>query len=140
LFSWNNVQPFNYTYYSKLSQAVANQTIITFVFRHDPAYWCLDDVSVIDTSSKIELVKNGNFEKNLAGFFRCNSYGTNSSNLFLAPSQPHNGNRSFCDGTVRQPDYLSQILNTTVGQLYLVSFWLQNLDSASNNALVIMSY
>ncbi len=76
--------------------------MITFVFPHDLFYWCLDDVSVIDISSKTELLINGHFENNSS-----------------------DGNSSFCDGTtVDQPDYLNQTLDTKIGQVYQVSFWL----------------
>jgi hypothetical protein len=140
LFSWNNVGPFNHTHYTDLYTAISNQTIITFAFRNDPSYWCLDDVSVIDLSSKTELVINGNFENNsLDGFFRCDSDGSISKGSALALSQFYNGKGLFCDGSVALPDYLSQILNTKIGQVYRVSFWLRNLGNAPNSAQVIMS-
>ncbi len=65
LFSWNNLEAFNYMYYSKLYKTVSTRTIITFAFCHDPSDWCLEDVSVINLSSKTELVTNGHFEKKL---------------------------------------------------------------------------
>ena len=123
LFSWHNVQAFNYTYYSKIYKAVSTRTIITFAFQHDQSYWYLDDVSVIDISSNTELVTNGNFENNPSdGFLRCNSYGDSSTTLFLASLHPPNDTYSFCDGTVGLPDYLSQILNTKIEQVYQISF------------------
>ena len=141
LFSWNNVNDFDYTSYSKLYKAASTRTIITFAFRHDQSYWCLDDVSVFDVSSKIELVTNGHFENNLSnGFIHCNSDGNNSTTLFFPSAHPHNGKRSFCDGNVSLPDYLSQTLHTKIGQIYRVSFWLQNKGNAPNNAQVLMSY
>ena len=141
LFSWNNVQRFNYTYYSKVYNATSIRTIITFAFRHDPSYWCLDDVSVVDISLKTELIINGGFENNPSnGFIRCNSYANSSTTLFLTSPHPYNGKRSFCDDTIGLPDYLNQRLDTKVGQLYRVSFWLQNMGDAPNSAQVIMSY
>jgi hypothetical protein len=89
---------------------------------------------VIDLSSKIELVINGNFENNsLDGFFRCDSDGSISKGSALALSQFYNGKGLFCDGSVALPDYVSQILNTKI------SFWLRNLGNAPNSAQVIMS-
>ena len=141
LWSWNNVEPFNYTYYAKIYRAISNQTIITFAFRHDSTYWCLDNVSVRDLSLNNELVTNGNFENNSSNaFFRCNSYGTSSTTLFMTSSNPYKGKGSYCDGSVGLPDYLSQKLNTTVGRVYLVSFLLQNFGDAPNGAQVVMSY
>ena len=140
LFLWNNVKSFNYRYYSTLYKTSSNRTVITFAFRNDPSYWCLDDVSVIDISSNIELVTNGGFEDNPSdGFTRCNSYGNSSTTLFIASAYPYNGQRSFCDGSTGLPDYLSQTLNTKTGQTYRVSFWLQNKGNSPNSAQVLMS-
>ncbi|UJR38015.1 hypothetical protein I4U23_030697 [Adineta vaga] len=141
LFSWDNVNKFKYTYYSKVFEATATQMMITFAFRHDPSYWCLDDVSIMDISSRVELVNNGDFENNPSnGFFRCNSYGNSSTILFIASPHSYNGKRSFCDGSVGRPDYLTQKLKTKIGRIYHLSFWLQNMDDLTNSARVLLSY
>ncbi|CAF0720998.1 unnamed protein product [Adineta steineri] len=141
LFSWNNMKQFNYTYYSKLYKATSTQTILTFAFRNDPSYWCLDNVSVMDISLQTELIINGGFENNPSdGFFRCNSYGNSSLNLFLASPYPYKGKRSFCDGSVGLPDYLNQRLHTKIGHVYHISFWLQNMGDVLNSAQVVMSH
>jgi len=135
------MQAFNYTYYSTLYTAVSTRTITKFAFQHDQSYWCLDDVSVIDISSKTELVTNGHFENNPSdGFLRCNSYDDSSTTLFLPSSHTHNDTCSFYNGTVDLPDYLSQTLNTKIGQVYQISFWLQNNGDAPNSVQVVMSY
>ncbi len=132
---------FSFTYYSKLYTAVSNETILTFAFRNDPSYWCLDNVSVFDISSKIELIIDGQFNNDsTVGFIRCNPYGNISTSFFLPPAGPYNGKRSFCDGSVGLPDYLSATLNTIIGQIYEVSFWLQNKGHPPNGAQVVMSY
>ncbi|CAF3468392.1 unnamed protein product, partial [Rotaria sp. Silwood2] len=121
-------------------KAVSTRTIITFVFRHNPSDWCLDDVSVKDISSNVELVTNGHFENNPPdGFIRCNSYGYSSISSFLTSTHTYNGKRSFCDGSLDLPDCLSQILNTKIGQLYRITFWLQNLGDKPNSAQVVIS-
>lgn len=141
LFSWNNAQTFNYTYNSKLYKAVSTQTLLTFVFQHGTSYWCIDDVSVIDISSKTELMKNGNFEDIPSdGFIRCNSHDNSLTTLSLASSNPYDGKLSFCTDTKRSPDYVCQRLNTKIGQIYRVSFWLRNNGDVPNHAQVLMSY
>ncbi|CAF4207660.1 unnamed protein product [Rotaria magnacalcarata] len=141
LFSWNNVPQFNYTYYSKLYKTVSSRIILTFAFRHDASYWCLDGVSVIDISSSVELVTDGNFENNPSDdFFLCNSYGNSTIPLVLDSAHACNGLDCFCGGAVRLPNYLNQILGTKVGQLYRITFWLSNLGDTPNSAQVAISY
>ncbi|CAF0975794.1 unnamed protein product [Adineta ricciae] len=141
LFSWDNAQKFDYTYYSKTFQAMSTETIIIFAFRNDPSYWCLDSVSVVDISSNHELLVNGNFEHNPSnGFLRCNFYGNSSTNLFITSGHAYSGFHSFCDGSVGQPDYLVQKFHTKIGHSHFLSFWLQNLDDLSNSARVFLSY
>jgi hypothetical protein len=141
LFSRNNIQTFNYTYYSKLYGVVPTKTIITFTFRYDRFYWCRDDVSVTDLFLKIEFVMNGHFENNLSNKFLCFNLPNNRSTiLFLVSLHPFNGRHSFCDGTVGLPDYLNQTFNTKIGQVYRISFCLQNQGDAPNSTQVMMSY
>lgn len=84
---------------------------------------------------------DGNFENNSSNaFFLCNSYGTSSTTFFMTSSNPYKGKSSYCDGSVGLPDYLSQKLDTIVGRVYLVSFFLQNFGDAPNGAQVVMSY
>lgn len=139
LFKWTNAQSFNYTYYSKLYNAVSTQTVITFLFQHGVSSWCIDDISVIDQSSQTELIINGNFENNPSnGFIRCNSYGQSLSSI--ESSHPFNGKRSFCTNSIGVPDYFCQTLNTKIGQSYRISFWLENNGNKPNIAEILMSY
>ena len=141
LFLWDNVPIFNNTFFSKTFEAPADRITITFAFRHARQYWCLDDVSVIDTLSNDELVINGDFENHPSdGFIRCNAYGNTSTSSFMPPPFSSTVQRSFCDGSVELPDYLSQPLNTEIGKLYQISFWLQNQGNAPNGAQVVISY
>ena len=141
LFSWDNARSFNFTYYSTTYQAVSNKSILTFAFRHSPSYWCLDHVSMIDTSSNAELMINGHFDNQPSdGFIRCNAFANTSTSSFMPPSYSFTVERSYCDGSVGLPDYLSQTLSTKIGQMYRISFWLQNGGNAPNGARVVMSY
>ena len=142
LLSLNNTLLFAYTLYSIRYVANATRTIITFAFRQYPSFWSLDDVSVIDTTSRAELMRNGGFENGtLDSFIYCDSAGFNSTYYFpLGTSHVHTGLYSFEDGSLYDPDYLSQVLNTSAGRAYNVTFWLQNGGGPPNAFLLIMSH
>lgn len=141
LFSLNNSLPFDFRFYSILYTAIANQTMITFAFRQDPAYWAIDDISVRELDSEIEILEYGDFENEaFAPFLYCNQKGFNVPfSTDLSGNQSHGGVYAFVDFTTFTPDYISQVLTTTVGQVYNVSFWLQNGDGPVNSFMVMMS-
>ncbi|CAF3459879.1 unnamed protein product [Rotaria socialis] len=63
------------------------------------------------------------------------------SNLISENSaHTYNGQHSFCGGAVNLPNYLNQILDTKVGQLYRITFWLRNLGDTPNSTPVVISY
>lgn len=86
--------------------------------------WYLDELSVIDTSTGLELIKDGSFE---SGSF---------SNFELCPSansyyQVTNATKYIGTyaGEVRSNDdtlKLSKVLDTTKGQVCMVSLWLMS--------------
>ena len=141
LFTWKNVQSFNYQQYHAIYQAVSNRTVLTFAFRQDSSYWCLDDLSFIEMSSKKNLIMNGGFERNPPKeFFRCLSNGSQSTHSLPISIESHSGRQSYCAGSVHLPDYLSQKISTKIDDLYEISFWLANNGDAPNAAKVIISY
>lgn len=141
LFSWENVQSFKYQLFVAIYQALSNETILTFAFRQDSSYWCVDDVSFFDIVSKTELIINGDFEYHpVKGFFYCISNGSQSMHTFPISSDSHSGRRAYCGGSVNQPDYLSYKIPTKIGYFYRISFWLENNDDAPNAAKVLISY
>jgi hypothetical protein len=139
LFSLNNTAPFIYTFYSILYTAIANETMITFAFRQDPAYWAIDDISVRNKISGIEVLQNGDFEnETFAPFSYCNQQGVNV--VVLPPgNQSHSGSYAFVDPTPYAPDYISQMLILTIGQVYNVTFWVLNAGGPPNSFMVMMS-
>jgi hypothetical protein len=139
LLSLNNTAAFDYTFYSVLYTAVDNETMITFAFRQDPAYWVIDDISVQDETSGIEVLQNGDFEdETFAPFSYCNQQGVN---VAIPPpgNQSHAGSYAFVDFTPYTPDYISQMLILTIGRVYNVTFWLLNADGPPNSFMVMMS-
>ena len=125
--------------------AIATQTRITFAIREDTGYFALDDVSVTSISAPTaELTSNGGFEAGtLSSWIYCNPAGSSfpgtleqTSSNFSAQGHTyssHSGSYYYLDGAVGQADYLSQILSTTIGQTYNISFWLYNHGSGSNS-------
>jgi len=139
LLSLNNTAAFFYTFYSVLYRAVANETMITFAFRQDPAYWVIDDISVQDEISGVEVLQNGDFEdETFAPFSYCNQQGVNVA-IPSPGNQSHSGSYAFVDFTPYTPDYISQMLILTIGRAYNVSFWLLNADGPPNSFMVMMS-
>jgi hypothetical protein len=142
LLSMNNTAQFAYTFYSIPYTAVDNETMITFAFRQDPSYWAIDDISVIDETSGIEVLQNGNFENAIfAPFSYCDQSGSNITfSTYSSGNQfPNSGSYAFIDYTANAPDYISQMLIMTIGQVYNVTFWLQNGGGPSNSFMVMMS-
>jgi hypothetical protein len=139
LLSLNNTAAFFYTFYSVLYTAVANETMITFAFRQDPACWAIDDISVKDEISGIEVLQNGDFEnETFAPFSYCNQQGVNVA-IPSPGNQSHAGLYAFVDCIPYAPDYISQMLILTIGRVYNVTFWLLNADGPPNSFMVMMS-
>jgi hypothetical protein len=141
LLSLNNTAQFYYTFYSIPYTAVANQTMITFAFRQDPAYWIIDDISVREATSGTEVLENGDFENAIfAPFSYCDQSGFNvTPSTYSSGSRSHSGSYAFVDETAYAPDYISQMLSLTIGQVYNVTFWLLNGGGPPNSFMAMMS-
>ena len=129
----------SYIRYSSNLTASTNATTITFAFQHNALFWWLDDVSIIDVTSGVELAANGGFETgNLVGWNYCNPNGTgNGGRIGQAGAfLPHTGRYFYHGAPYPKPDYLSQTVTTHVGQTYLISFWLGNGGVETNHALI----
>jgi len=120
----------DYTLYTYSFQAQLAQTFLTFEFRQDPAYWRLDDVSVLN-SANTQLIANGGFDGGAYG-------GQNTPNSWTLIGQAGlnaggqvvggcglSGSSCYMDGAVGGVDGLYQSFATTIGATYSLSFWLQ---------------
>jgi hypothetical protein len=123
--------PTVYTQYSVMFTAWLTLTDVSIVFRHDPGYWAMDDIS-ISTGGGSNLFVNGDFEAgNLTGWNYLNIYGAPfggvvSSNC--AGMGSVSGNFVWCDGATQAYDGIDQYVPTTVNSVYTVSFWLDQVD------------
>lgn len=103
---------------------------LSFVFRHDPGYWALDDVSV--SNGATQLIINGGFESgNLTGW----SYSISGScpgnyggQTMHDSSIAKSGDFYYFDGCFGNSDKLYQTFPTIAGVTYNISFWLINKD------------
>jgi hypothetical protein len=126
-----------YTEYSTTFTATASSTTVTFLFRNDPGFTAFDDASV-STGGGPNLLVNPGFEASSSspvGWNFLNSYGagfagvvsTNSpgggSNCGASSLTANSGSNFWCDGATQAYDALDQVLATTAGDTYTVSFW-----------------
>ena len=126
--------PHQYTLYSVDFMATGALTNISFAFREDPAFLFLDDVSVT-TGGGPNLLTNGGFELGPAnanaptGWTYLNSFGATFAGIVSGGAR--SGSYSYYDGAVQAYDGITQAIPTTIGDLYTISFWLN--DNSNNS-------
>jgi len=119
-----------YTQYVSSFTATTSQTYLTFFFRQDPAYWGFDNVSFTDGNGN-NLAANGSFETgDLTGWMAVGQQGlpaggqVTSGDLGTSSYNAEDGSYFWRDGAVGGVDGVAQLVSTTVGQNYTLSFWL----------------
>jgi hypothetical protein len=131
--SFNTRSNFSFIY-----TAVSHTSIITFSFKKG-WNWYLDNVSIRDTISNVELIEDGGFESGtMYAYCVCDSN--------LQRTKPTTARYSHTGSYVCEVKnffsavQLAQSVNTIVGRSYNVSFWLQSQGGGmDNNAAVYMS-
>jgi len=119
---------------SALFTAGVATTNITFAFREDPAFISFSNVSLVDltTGSPTNLILNGDFSsgsgENPTYWTFANVYGASASGVV---STSCGGGLTTCwyDGSVQAYDAITQVVTTTVGDAYELSF--QYTDNSS---------
>ena len=142
LHSLVNVSQFGYKYFSYSYTAVTTKDTITFAFdREKFSAWYLDDISIVEKATNAELIENGNFENGTLFAFRLCRQELSAPRSYLKSRSAHSGQYSFAINSSLSIDYLSQTFSTRVGQLYNISYWLQNSgkNGQENRMRVIMS-
>jgi hypothetical protein len=120
--------------------AAVPTTWISFAFREVPAYWALDDTSVTLQGSTTNLLADPGFEsatvgQNVpAGWLRwiqpidVSAIGVVVSNGAAGgcsnDAPTHGGTQFWCDGSVEGYDAVYQVISTTVGATYNISWYL----------------
>ena len=101
-------------------------TNITFAFREDPAYISFSNVMLVDTTNPSgNLITNGDFSSgsgnNATNWSFVNVYGAAASGVV---SSSCGGGFATCwfDGSVQAYDAITQVVGTTIGDNYTLSF------------------
>ncbi|CAF4435619.1 unnamed protein product [Rotaria socialis] len=129
-----------YVYYSYSYQSTASSLTLTMAFRQDPAYWALDDISVALSTGGPNLVQNPGFETgSLTGYYTLCNPSSSSSSGTVSSAYPHSGTDCYYDGSIGNPDYLSQTMAAIPNNYYTISFWLWNKGGPANSATVVVS-
>jgi len=117
-----------YTNYSTTFTGTGTPTTVTFLFRNDPGYTAFDDASVVDTTtSSSNMLANPGFETgDLTGWTYLNQYGVLFAGV-VCPGcnglSPRTGSYAWVDGATQGYDAISQVIPTTLGDLYTIDFW-----------------
>jgi hypothetical protein len=121
----------NWTLFAYNYTAVSTNPTLVFGFTNSGfGYNYLDDVSVVDNNaSSIQLLNNPSFENttsNLTDWIRwCTSTcGAGFPGKVLTNGSCHSGSCYF-DHCKTDYDYLVQSFPATIGDIYTISFWLQ---------------
>jgi hypothetical protein len=118
--------------------AGSDETNLAFAFREDPAYIHLSDVSMIDlTTPSANLVVNGNFDGSTYttgssgpepdGWSYLNIYDAGAAGV-VANGCGYSGDNCYDDGSVGSYDAINQVIATTIGDTYQVSFYYLDTD------------
>ncbi|CAF3710172.1 unnamed protein product [Rotaria socialis] len=126
--------PTTYTLYTHGFTAAGSSATLSFIMTGDsgPAfhYWLLDTVSVNDTVNNANILVNGGFSTGtLTGWTQycatnANCGGTSTDYGQLTTSTCQTGSYCYVD-KCNNYDYLIQLFNTTIGNYYIISFYLR---------------
>ncbi|CAF4090278.1 unnamed protein product [Rotaria magnacalcarata] len=120
----SNISPTSgYVYYSYSHQSTASSITLSMAFRQDPSYWALDDISVTLSTGGPNLVQNPGFEtRSLTGYYAFCNPSSSSASGTVSSSNAHSGTYCYYDGSVGNPDYLSQTTTAIPNNYYTISF------------------
>jgi hypothetical protein len=122
--------PHAYQIYNTSFTATSAQSFISFAFREDPAFLELSNVSVT-TGGGLNLLTNGDFSlgptdsSTPTGWTYLNTFGAAFGGVVQAGCGSGGGN-CYVDGAVQAYDAITQQIATTPGQVYDISFYLND--------------
>lgn len=130
--------PHTQTAYSADFTATASNTNLTFAFREDPAFLELSQVVLTDvTTPSGNLLLNGDFSLGPLGssaptdWTYLNQYGASFGGV-VDGGCGDGGSNCYYDGAVGAYDAITQVIATTPGDTYNVSFFLDDNGGLSN--------
>lgn len=108
-----------YRTYCFQSTATSTTTLLSLMFRNDPGFTFMDNVSVVKNGTSVNLLVNGGFDNSLAGPIPDNWLALGTQGL-PAAGQLLNG--EWVDGAVGGFDGIGQVVATTPGDTYTICF------------------
>jgi hypothetical protein len=85
-------------------------------------------------------VQNPGFETGaLTGYYAFCNPSSSAAAGTVSGANARSGTFCYYDGSVGNPDYLSQTMAAVPNTYYTISFWLYNLGAPTNSATVIAS-
>lgn len=141
----------SYTQFTHSFTATSTRTRISFAFQQDKSCFGLDDVSIQRVLTPgTELLQNNGFETGeLTGWTYCNATNPTGTTEVVSGSTSVScggpfgrvkvGNFAFYESSIgADASYLSQIVNTTIGDAYTVSYWFYKIGPGQGNNLNVM--
>jgi hypothetical protein len=126
--------------------ATQAQTYVSFAFRETPAFWAMDDTSVVLQNTATNLLADPGFESATVGQTIPTGWArwiqpvdvsfigvvvSNASGNCSTDRPTHGGTQFWCDGSVEGYDGLYQLIPTTIGSTYDVSWYLGHSSGAA---------
>jgi hypothetical protein len=126
-----------YQRYCFQSTATSSSTLLSLMFRNDPSFTSLDNVSVVKTGTSLELLLNGGFDANVNGPIPDHWLAVGVQGLQAAGHLVSSGGNGFWyDGAVGGFDGIAQVVATTPGDTYTICFDLRG-NPAFNATTVV---
>ena len=134
----------NTTWTSFTTSWISNRTNPMLIFGFDASssvYFVIDDVSVVDTNTSVQLLTNPSFENSSAsavgwtpwcgstcsaGAGSVSSVGCRTGRCYL----------SSCSGTTA--DYIAQAFPAVIGRTYNITFWYQRVKYGVSGTIVTL--
>jgi hypothetical protein len=118
----------SYTQYSYVYKATANKTTLMFCFLNQQYFWALDNVSVKDSITNVQLLKNTGFEQDNWNYWTPYNTVYYSSGIIASYSSwgPYAGTNFYLDVQYTVGDGIFQNVTTVTGRNYTISFYLAN--------------
>jgi len=137
-------EPFPYKYFTHRYRpgVIVKQVSLIFGFRHDNRSWSIDQLSVVDMTSLVDIIQDGDFESNYLRqqYSQCILSSTRSSTSDILFDLPYHGDFYYNDQTNVGMTYLIQPLQVTGGRYYNISYYLENRGYANNSFLVLVGW